>query len=69
MEKIKLSEWAKRHKVCYRTAYNYFRQGRFEGRSEVNSKGSIHVFEEKSKKTLEELVEEFVKNIKELYFF
>ncbi len=64
MEKLKLSEWAKRHGVCYKTAYNYFKQGRFE-KTEVNSKGSIHVFEEKASKTLEEIISDFIQAVKE----
>ena len=64
MEKLKLSEWAKRHDVCYKTAYNYFKQGRFE-KTEVNSKGSIWVFEEKVKKSLEEIISDFVQAVKE----
>jgi len=66
MEKIKLSEWAKRHGVCYRTAYNYFKQGRFEDRCEVNGKGSIYIFEEKAKEKLEDLVNTFVAAVKNL---
>lgn len=54
MEKIKLSQWAKNNGVCYRTAWNYFKEGRFEGKSEVSDKGSIFVFEEEVKdKSLE----------------
>jgi predicted site-specific integrase-resolvase len=66
MEKIKLSQWAKRHGVCYRTAYNYFKQGRFEGRCEVSDKGTIHIFEEKATEKLEDLVNAFVAAVKNL---
>ncbi len=44
MKKIKLSEWAKLNNVCYKTAWTYFKQGRFDGKSEVTDKGSIFVF-------------------------
>ena len=49
MRKIKLSQWAKNNNVCYRTAWNYFKAGKFEGKSEVSDKGSIFVFEEEVK--------------------
>lgn len=43
MNKIKLSEWAKLNNVCYRTAWNYYKQGQFEGKSEI-CKGKIYIF-------------------------
>jgi len=44
--KIKLSEWAKRNAVCYKTAWRYFKEGKFAGKSEVNEAGSIFILEE-----------------------
>lgn len=44
--KIKLADWAKKNNVCYRTAWNYFKQGRFDGQCDVNDKGSIFIFDE-----------------------
>ncbi len=48
MKKIKLSQWAKDNDVCYRTAWNKFKEGHFP-KSEVSDKGSIFVFVEESK--------------------
>lgn len=43
--KIKLSEWAKKNCVCYRTAWNYFKNGKFDGSSEISETGSIYIIE------------------------
>ncbi len=55
MKKIKLSDWAKKNAVCYRTAWNYFKEGKFVGKSEVSDTGSIYVFEEEVKQKSEEI--------------
>ncbi len=41
--RVKLSEWAKLNDVCYKTAWTYFKAGKFDGKSEVTEKGSIFV--------------------------
>lgn len=42
--RIKLSEWAKKHKVSYRTAWNYAKSGKIKG-LEINEAGSMFVVE------------------------
>ena len=67
MRKIKLSQWAKNNNVCYRTAWNYFKAGKFEGKSEVSDKGSIFVLEEEVKEKTQEIsYSELVMAIREL---
>lgn len=62
--KIKLSQWAKNHNVCYKTAWNYYKEGRFE-KTEVNDKGSIFIFDDSMKQeTLDEILAEFCRKIK-----
>ncbi len=64
--KIKLSQWAKNHNVCYKTAWNYYKEGRFE-KTEVNEKGSIFVFDDSvPEETIEDVLSEFSKRIKNL---
>jgi predicted site-specific integrase-resolvase len=45
MVKIKLSEWAKKNAVCYRTAWNYFKKGKFDKNSEISDSGSIFILD------------------------
>lgn len=45
MSKIKLSEWAKKNAVCYRTAWNYFKKGKFDKNSEISDSGSIFILD------------------------
>ena len=46
MHKLKLSEWAKLNQVCYRTAWNYFKNGKFDKIHEiVNGKIFIYIHE------------------------
>ncbi len=52
MRKIKLSKWAKNNAVCYRTAWNYFKSGKFNGCSEVTPTGSIYVFDQDVKENI-----------------
>lgn len=56
--KIKLSEWARRNSVSYKTAWNYYKQGKFLGKSEVNDAGSIFILEESD--GLEEKIRQIV---------
>ena len=51
--KIKLSQWAKNHNVCYKTAWNYYNEGKFEGKCEVSETGSIYIFEDEVKDKIE----------------
>ena len=44
MKKIKLSEWAKLNNLCYKTAWTYFKQGKFKGQSEISEKGRVFIY-------------------------
>jgi predicted site-specific integrase-resolvase len=43
---IKLSEWARIHSVCYRTAWNRFHNGKFGDKSRISDTNTIRVFHE-----------------------
>lgn len=53
--KKKLSEWAKENAVCYRTAWNYYKKGRFEGRVYVSPEGSIFLDEDRDKDKISDI--------------
>ncbi len=61
---MKLSEWAKLNDVCYKTAWTYFKAGRFDGKCEVTEKGSIFVHVEDIKE--EERTQERVLGISDI---
>lgn len=46
MKKIKLSQWAIANNVCYKTAWNYYKEGRFGDNAETNEKGSIFIWDD-----------------------
>ena len=43
MRKIKLSEWAKENAVCYRTAWNYYKSGKFGEKCIISDTGSVFI--------------------------
>lgn len=46
MNKIKLSEWAKKNGVTYRTAWNHFKAGKLKDKTEITETGAIYVLED-----------------------
>lgn len=49
MKKIKLSEWAKRQGLTYKTAWNHVKRGLLNERVEINEAGSIFIIETEDK--------------------